>query len=120
MRRLCFVIPLTIGLAACAGSSAFPPTSPYYRIPAGSRVIVKQSLPIPANRSRAWIQYGKVIHKKERDQYYPHCWFLSHKRSDSPREIKPDTFTVVETRKLEEYVADQRSFRLAASRHLGG
>ena len=94
---------LSLFLTACATGS-YPVTSPYYRIPPGSQVLLKQALTIPPNQARVYIQYGKVIKAKDKEKYYPHCWFLSWKSLDTEQTIKPDTFTVIKTEKFENVV----------------
>jgi hypothetical protein len=97
----CFVLCVT----ACT-SSPYPVTSPYYRIPAGSQLVLKQELTIPPNAGRVYIQSGKVVTPKEKDAFYPHCWFLSWDVLDTAQTIKPDTFIVIKTQQLEDLVSN--------------
>lgn len=92
-----------ISLGACQ-STPYSITSPYYRIPAGSKVVVKTKLTIPAGLARVYIQAGEVMDKKYVRRYYPHCWFLSHKVSDEKQDIQPGEFTITRHRFLEEIV----------------
>ena len=102
MRKLLLLFPVLL-LTACA-TGPYPVTSPYYQIPSGSQVILKQELTIPPNQARVYFQYGKVIKERDKDKYYPHCWFLSWKSRDTAQTIKPDTFTVIKTQKYENVV----------------
>lgn len=113
---LLFVIMLLTGCTA----GPYSVTSPYYRIPAGSRLVLKQTLIIPSNSARIYIQYGKVITPEERDQYYAHCWFLSSKVLDTTQVIAPDTFIVTKTQKYEDDVQIQGTYLLAGLQGAGG
>ena len=93
-------------LAACQ-SGPYPVDSPYYRIPVGSQIIVKQPLTISANQARVYIQSGKPVSNKELDQYHPHCWFLSWQRLKQNQVIKPDTFNITRVQYFEEVVLRQ-------------
>ena len=94
---------LSLILTACT-TTPYPVTSPYYQIPPGSQVLLKQPLSIPPNQARVYIQYGKVISAKDKEKYYPHCWFLSWKVLDTSQTIKADSFTVIKTEKFENMV----------------
>lgn len=112
MRKLILLF-LIMALTSCT-AGPYSVSSPYYRIPAGSRLVLKQTLTIPPNSARIYIQYGKVITPKERDQYYAHCWFLSRKVLDTAQIITPDTFIVTKTQKYEDDVQIQGAYLLAS------
>jgi len=112
MRKLVFLLFVIATLDGCA-TGPYPVTSSYYRIPAGSRLLLKQTLTIPPNRARVYIQYGKVVSAKKKDQYYAHCWFLSSKVLDTAQIITPDTFIVTKTQKYEDDVQIQGTYLLA-------
>ncbi|MBI1422407.1 MAG: hypothetical protein GC149_03000 [Gammaproteobacteria bacterium] len=99
-------------LAACA-AGPFPVTSPYYQIPAGSKLVLKQKLVIPPNESRVYIQYGKVISAKEKDNFEVNCYFLSWDVLNTSQEIKPDTFVVIKSTQNDKYVKRQTRTQLA-------
>lgn len=117
MSRLIPLLAMLI-LPACE-SGPYPVDSPYYQIPAGSRIIVKQNLTIPANQARVNLQYGKPVTPKELDQYHAHCWFLSWKRLKKSQTIIPDTFVISRVRHLEEVVFRQGGLMLASNSELG-
>lgn len=111
MRNAC-VFLLSITITACSTGPA-PVSSPYYRIPMGSKLILKQTLTIPPNAGRVYIQYGKVVTAKEKDDFYPHCWFLSWKVLSTAQVIKPDTFTITKSEKREDMVSRRSVQRFA-------
>ena len=110
--RSVILFPLFAALAACS-SGPYPVSSPYYHIPAGSKLVLKQELTIPPNAGRIYIQYGKVVTPKEKDNYHAHCWFLSWEVLDSAQVIKPDTFIITNTQQLEDVVTRQVSHQFA-------
>lgn len=114
-KRILFGIPVFF-LSACQ-TGPYPITSPHFDIPAGSHLVLKVPLTIPANMSRIYLQNGNVITPSQKDQYEPHCWFLSWKNMKTPQIIKPDTFIITTSRKVEDYV--QRDF-LRFARVQGG
>ena len=111
--RKAVIFIISILLAGCA-TGPYPVTSPYFRIPEGSRLLLKQSLTIPPNSARVYIQYGKVVTPKEKDQYYAHCWFLSSEVVNTAQIIKPDIFIVTKTQKFEDVVQRQGTYLLAS------
>lgn len=111
--RLFLLTVIFLQFAACA-SGPWPISSPLYLIPGGSKLIVKQSLTIPAGKGRVYLQGGKQISEKEKDQYYAHCWFLSRKVLQTPQTIQPDTFIVTHSSKLEEEVQLKSRYQLAS------
>lgn len=113
MRGVTF-IPLFLALTACA-SGPYPVTSPYYYIPAGSKVILKQELTIQPNAARVYIQYGHVVTPKEKDNFHAHCSFLSWKVLNVAQHIKPDTFIITKTEKYEDVVQNTASTKQIAS-----
>lgn len=111
MRKfLPFVAGIT--LTACSSVPA-PVTSPYYHIPAGSKLVLKQPLSIPPNTATVFIQYGKVVSPKQKENYYAHCWFTSWYVRDHAQHIEPDTFTITSSQQLEDVVSRHTNTMLA-------
>ena len=107
-------IILTVGLASCAAQQ-YPVTSPYYHIPPGTRIVLNETLTIPPNSARVYLQYGKVVTPKEKDRYQANCWFLSWKLQNSPQIIHPDTFIVTQSQKNEDYVQNLSNLKFASA-----
>lgn len=84
-------------------------------IPAGSQILVKKKLTISANNGRVYLQNGQIIEHSKKDQYKPHCWFLSWKVLDVPQFVDTDTFTVTASQRLEELVYRPTPVKLAAN-----
>ena len=111
--RNVLLIPILIALTACS-SGPYPVTSPYYLIPAGSKVVLKQELTILPNAARVYIQYGRVVTPKEKNNYHAHCSFVSWKVLETAQVIKPDTFIVTNTQHREDIVMLKPARQVAA------
>ena len=115
IHTLVFGTALTLTIAGCA-TQQYPITSPYYRIPPGTRIVLNEALIIPPNTARVYLQNGKVVSPGEKDRYQPNCWFLSWKLSETtPQEIHPDTFIVTQTQKNEDYVQNFSKMSVASA-----
>lgn len=107
-------LPLVAGISLTACNSIpAPVTSSYFQIPVGSKIVLKQALTIPSNAARVYIQYGKVVTPKQKDNFYAHCWFLSWYVRNSPQIIKPDTFTITYSQKRVDVVSRNANYMLA-------
>jgi len=110
--RNTFILLLLGALAACS-SRPYPVSSPYYTIPAGSKLVLKQALTIPANTGRVYIQYGKVVSPKLKDDFYANCWFLSWNVRDTAQVIEPDSFLITRSDQLEGIVSRTPDWQFA-------
>jgi hypothetical protein len=118
MRSLLFFL-IGITLSACS-AGPYPVTSHYYRIPSGSKLILKQALTIPPNAARVYIQYGKVVTPNEKDNWHAHCWFLSWNVFEHAQVIKPDTFIITHSQQLEDIVMRHTKLQYALLGNRGG
>ena len=114
MTRTILITSLIFLGSSCA-TGPFPIESPYYQIPAGSRITLNQVLKIPANSARVYLQHGKIVNEKEKDRYQAHCWFLSWKVLEIAQTIEPDTFIVVRSQKNEDIVQNLNQLNLASN-----
>ncbi|MGD8784446.1 MAG: hypothetical protein PVG75_08400 [Thioalkalispiraceae bacterium] len=109
-----FPLIVLLLLSACQ-SGPYPESSPYYRIPIGSELVVKQVLTIPANQARIYIQSGKLVSYTILDQYQAHCWLLSWQLQDKNQIIQPGKFIITQVRELEEFVSKQGDMLIASN-----
>ena len=109
------LIVASLFTASCA-AGPYPETSPYFQIPAGSLLVIKQELDILPNTGRVYIQYGKTVRDKSVDRYYPHCWITSWKINASLVRIQPDTFTISSSKKDEHYVYSNKPLLFASAK----
>jgi hypothetical protein len=85
-------------LAACPATYRGNEDSPYYAPPAGSRLILKRELAIPAGSAHVTLQGGRAVNGSELDQYRPHCLLEVLRVSDSPQTVAADEFRVTRVR----------------------
>lgn len=68
--------------------------SPYYVVPAGSRLVLERELTIPGYRAAIYLQGGQVRSYWDVNPYYPYCKFEVRSPRDSAQKIQPDDFAV--------------------------
>jgi len=71
--------------------------SPYYVVPAGSRLTLNRELTIPARELGVFLQDGRVPPSTEVKHYYPYCRFELYSLSDQARTVMPDELTIVKS-----------------------
>lgn len=71
--------------------------SPYYLVPAGSRLTLERDLPIPAEQLAAYIQNGRVLSNGEVQHLYPFCKFELWRLAPNPRTVPPDDIAITRT-----------------------
>jgi hypothetical protein len=73
--RIQVILLLTLGISGCASFVKLQAWSEPYSLPEGSTLSVNQDLTVNPNSVSAWIQFGKVINRKEVDLDSPNCRF---------------------------------------------
>jgi hypothetical protein len=99
MHRVLIWIPLLLLLTGCAQRYIGDERSPFYEPPAGSRLLLKQTLTIPAEMVGVFIQGGRAVSNREVDQYYPHCRLEVRERRETAQTVEPDEFVVQRVRR---------------------
>jgi len=107
------IMGLISGILAGCSSGPYPVSSPYYTIPTGSKLVLQHKLTIPPNAARIYIQYGKVVSAKQKDDYHAHCWFESWRVLDTSQVIEPDTFTITRSIQTDDVVQRSETRRYA-------
>ena len=107
MIRLALVLALTLLSAnqASAEKAKKSEDSPYYTVPAGSKLLLHKPLTVPASKAGVYFQGGKVLSHKDVDEYYPHCKLEVRDVKDTPQSIEPDEFVVYKVVEGEDYSA---------------
>ena len=100
MMKLAFPIVGALVLLAC--QPAFinhqpNEASPYFLVPAGTRMVLHQSVTIPAWQSEVYFQDGRAMPWSEVNIYLPHCALKAAAKAETARTIRPGTFTVKES-----------------------
>ncbi len=88
------IIVLSSLLLAACQPRVYPIESPYYRIPAGSELILHRNITIPPVHARVYIQNGRLQKRKAINQYYPYCEFEILTLSEQDQVIQPDRFRI--------------------------
>jgi hypothetical protein len=68
--------------------------SPYYVVPAGSRLVLEHELTIPGNRAAVYIQGGQLSSYWNVNPYYPYCKFELRAPGDTAQKVQPGEFIV--------------------------
>jgi len=113
MNRLLPTVSFSL-LTACY-SGPYPLSSPYFTIPKGSELVLKQELSIPAEKGRVYIQDGQQLMGRKIEKYNPHCWFVSWVISKDKTVIKPDRFIVLRSKKYDNLVNDKHTVMFASN-----
>lgn len=89
---------LAIALSACQSPSYLGnENSPYYPVPAGSRLALERELIIPPEQLAVYIQNGRVLPNVEVQHLYPFCKFELERLANQARRTAPDEIVVVRT-----------------------
>ena len=117
MQRIALALVI-LALAGCNTAQTRDVNSPYYKIPAGSAVILNKDLDIPAGEAHIDLQDGSPAAAV--GNYNVNCSFIV--RNLGPSTIKADTFAIRETSSSQEWVSRPdimrfyREFRLTSDR----
>jgi hypothetical protein len=82
--------------AACRPLSSYPIDSPYYQPPAGSRLILNQSIVIPPDSATVRFQFGQVVQGV--NDFETNCVFELTTVRDVPQPVEPQEFVVTKVR----------------------
>ncbi len=110
MRQL--LVPLlSLPLLACQSAALVDESLP----PAGSRLVLKQELVIPAGTAHVTLQGGRVAGGNDINRYHPYCQIEVRKVSDRPQKLSPDEF-LIRRAYLETNTAQTGGFQQVAGR----
>jgi hypothetical protein len=103
-------------LAGCEGllASKYDVNSEFYKIPAGSKLVLHRTLIITAGRAHVVIQSGRS--GAGANQYAVNCEF--HVRTLGPGEVQPDTFTITRAENSQEWINQPVIMRFYRVLHL--
>ena len=85
-----YVITMGLLLAGCQSMATDDRSSLWFRMPAGTELVLKRALTIPAQRAHIMLQHGKVAGAASELEVA--CRF--EVRDLGPRTIQPDTFLI--------------------------
>jgi hypothetical protein len=108
------LILIAMSLSACSSNLQTPvdSSSPYYRLPVGSKVVLKQDLAVPPGRTRLFLQQGQTMMLGDFDRYLANCNFEISSLSEASQTIQSQQFTVSKVEDLMVEVVQQDSQQL--------
>lgn len=78
--------------------------SPYFEIPVDSKVVLHQTLTVPAYTRNVFFQRGQVLLFYYVNEFIDYCALTVYAKKQVPQTVKPDTFVV--TKVYREYLYD--------------
>lgn len=110
MTRTLAIALLALALTACQPRPPKPAAdNPYFRIPAGTRLVLNRAVEIPPHQAAVFFQYGKRVSPNFGiDKYQPSCKFEMWNITDTARTIQPDSFSVIHVVLNQQYVDNTR------------
>ena len=92
LKRLLLALPLLF--TSCHGREETDENSPYFVIPAGSRLVLHQAVTIPAFSAGVYLQGGSWMPWAQISRYHPHCKLELQQPLDSAQTVAPDEFVI--------------------------
>lgn len=104
---------LTLFLLGCAGTPYLPGPTAHQVVKPGSILKLNQELSIPPNEAGVRMQYGKVTHYKQIDQWHANCRFEVRDPAPDAQIIQSEEFTITQVGFEYQFVASEQ-LKLAA------
>lgn len=96
LRKFLRLAALAIALGGCQTTSYLGnEDSPYYVVPAGTRLILERELTIPPEQLAIYVQNGRVLPNVEVQHDSPFCKFELARLAPNTRTVSPDDIVVV-------------------------
>ncbi len=95
LKRLLLTLPLLF--SSCQNRDETDENSPYFVIPAGSRLVLHQSVTIPAFAAAIYLQGGQWLPWLQVSRYHPHCKFELSEPKNALQTVTADAFVIART-----------------------
>ncbi len=105
---------LALLLAGCQAAATHE-DSPYYRVPAGGKIVLHREIVIPADRTDVLLQDGKILPFSRINPYHPYCAFEVRHRRAASQTVAPGEFEILRAREEVVYSVRAPSPRPAAA-----
>lgn len=96
--KISVLLPLCLLLTACQTTGPFDENSSFHLLPAGSRLLLKQDLTIPAHSAGVLLQGGHVTSSNAVNRYHPHCRLEVLDVRETTQTVAADEFVVQRAR----------------------
>jgi hypothetical protein len=113
--KFSLIFILMVLLGACQIIPITDPASLHFVAAPGSVITVHKTLTINANRTRVFLQHGKVVENHLMNEYRVNCNFEVNTLGESPRFIQPGQFTVTHVERRMDSVVLNGAIQLAAA-----
>lgn len=106
-------------LAGCAPISLTDVSSTYYRLPATTTVIVRQTITIPPGTAHVTLQDGRIVTIDHLRRYEPFCEFEVNDVVESEQQVRPGRFAAAPIIRQQLLGAKRQRVLLAANTMTG-
>lgn len=96
--KIHLLVLLTLSLTACQSTAELPKTSPYFKIPVGSYLVLNQALEIAPTSATVRLQFGQIISRFDTQDFEPTCVLESNNVDATAQRIEPDRFKIIRVR----------------------
>ena len=93
-------------LSSCQSFIDLQAWPPPYSLPAGSTISINKPLVVAPNSVSVWIQYGKVVKRRDIDESYAHCRFELFTIQPLERTIQPGEVVIKKMVNTTDYVSN--------------
>lgn len=96
-RQLFATVAASSLLAGCAPIGVTDVSSSYYRLPAGTTVVVRQAITIPPGTAHVTLQNGRIVTIDHLRRYESFCEFEVNDVLETEQQVRPGQFAVTQT-----------------------
>jgi len=106
-------------LAGCTPISVTQVSSPYFKLPATTTVIVRQTITIPPGTAHVTLQDGRIVTIDHLRRYEPFCEFEVNDVVENEQQVRPGRFAAARIIRQQLLGANGRPVLLAATTETG-
>ena len=103
---LSILLAITIIISGCETLTTLEAFPPPYSLPVGSTLSINQDLTVAPNSVSVWIQFGKVVSRKDVDLSLPNCHFEMYTLRLVEQTIYKDEVAITRFVNRSEYVSN--------------
>ena len=97
MKSMFMLLP-AIGLLIGCATTSQDESSPWYRVPVGSELVLETRAEVPAWQNKVYFQDGAPMEWRRVNIYRPHCALAVADKAETAQTIAPDRFQVKSAR----------------------